>query len=108
MRGVTTWTEKERKNASYIGRNGAGKCMGVEVFHTTRHFISIQPINSKNCIASSCLIQIPLSHVNKICDMMQGNLLDTVLTNLKDQLPRLLGLDPDLDVLVANKLKESK
>ena len=107
MREITTWNEKERKNSSYMGRNGSGKCMGVEIAHTPRHYITIQPINSKDRIASCC-IQIPLTRVNKVCNMMQGNLLDLVLINLKDQLPRLLGLDPALDALVAEKLKETK
>jgi hypothetical protein len=101
-----TWTEKERKNSSYLGRSGSGKCMGVEVFHTPGQFITIQPINSKDCLAV-CVIQIPYSHVNEVCSKMQNDLLDMVLTNLKDQLPRLLGLDPALDALVVKKLKEA-
>jgi hypothetical protein len=101
------WTEKERKNASYMGRNGSGHCLGIEIFYTPGAFITLQPINSKDCLATCC-IQIPVTHVNQVCTEMQGSLLDLVLTRLKDQLPRLLGMNPELDSLITAKLKEKK
>jgi hypothetical protein len=102
---IVKWNEQERKNSSYMGRNGSGKCMGVEVFHTPGHFITLQPLNSKDTLGTCC-IQIPESHISEVCNLMEGSLLDLVLTNLKDQLPRLLGLDPTLDERVSDKLKE--
>ena len=100
------WTEKERGNACYVGRNGAGKCRGVEVYHTKGHFVSLQPITSKGNVSQNSIIQIPEQFINKVCSLMQEDLIDLILTNLKDQLPRLIGLDPTLDELVAAKLKK--
>ena len=98
------WDEKDRAGASYIGRNGVGKCLGLEFMPSVGHFVNLQPINSKGTIAN-CLIQIPTSQVGKVCLAMQADILDLVLTQLKDQLPRLMGLDPELDKLVSDKLK---
>ncbi|MCX5884320.1 MAG: hypothetical protein NT096_00145 [Proteobacteria bacterium] len=100
------WPEIERKNASYRGRNGIGKCYGIAVVRTSGYFTTLQPINSKGFISDSAILQIPEKYVNRVCGLIQKDLIDLILTNLKDQLPRLIGLDPVLDELVSIKLKE--
>jgi hypothetical protein len=105
---LVEWPEIERKNASYRGRNGAGKCYGIDITHTPGYFITLQPINSKGFVSDSTILQIPEKYVSKVCGLMQKDLIDLILTNLKDQLPRLIGLDPTLDELVSAKLKERK
>jgi hypothetical protein len=47
---------------TYFGRNGTGKCMGIEVIALGegRHKrLMISPINSKGVIASRCNIDLP-------------------------------------------------
>lgn len=98
------WAPEKRANSSYVGRNGLGQAHGLEVAKN-HNYVTIQPINSKGNLAT-CLIQFPTEFTGHVCAMLQVDLLNTVLTALKDQLPRLIGLDPELDKLVQNKLKE--
>ena len=47
---------------TYLGRNGTGKCRGIEVMEMGRGIhrrMMISPINSKGIIASRCNIDLP-------------------------------------------------
>ena len=105
MPDLTTikWGEKD---LSYVGRNGPGKCHGIEIITTSDH-ISLFPVNSRD-YSSNCMISVPKSHVGELCVALQIDLLDLVLEHLRDQLPRLLGLNTELDQYISKKFSERK
>lgn len=48
---------------TYLGRNGTGKCRGIEVMHMGHGIherLMISPINSKGIIAQRCNIDLPI------------------------------------------------
>lgn len=47
---------------TYLGRNGTGKCRGIEVMamgHGIHERLMISPINSKGVVAQRCNIDLP-------------------------------------------------
>jgi hypothetical protein len=47
---------------TYLGRNGTGKCTGIEVMSLGQGIherLMLSPINSKGCVAQRCNIDLP-------------------------------------------------
>lgn len=58
-------TFKNKRVVSYIGRNGFGKQIGLEVLgmsNTKEAKVSLSPVNSKGDIAN-CIIDIPVADI---------------------------------------------
>lgn len=48
---------------TYLGRNGTGKCTGIEVMalgQGVHRRLMLSPINSKGCVAQRCNIDLPV------------------------------------------------
>ena len=91
---------------TYLGRNGMGKCIGISVDKHTAPFpyYTLYPINSKESIAR-CYIEIPAAQAGQVAAAMNADLLGLVLDQIPDRLPCLLGLNPELDKMIAQRLK---
>lgn len=98
-----------RKNVEtkYMGRNGVGACKGLIVrkfkdMNNGQPYTYIVPINSKGNAATKCSIEIPEDSIPEVTKALQKSLLDLVLSNIdRDQLPKIMGLDPVLDKEIA-------
>ena len=102
-----TW---ENKSIVFQGRNGVGKCSGVQISESYNdNAIRIEPITSKGLIGN-CWIEIDKGHITEIVRHLIP--LDKILEAAGDRLPTLLGLDPCLDPcldsLIENQLKKEK
>lgn len=101
----------ENVEMRYLGRNGSGNCKGLIVQHfegsvIKKHpYVYLVPINSKGDPARCC-IEIPKESIPEVTKALQNNLLDLVLDNIDmNQLPKLMGLDPDLDKEISARFK---
>jgi hypothetical protein len=54
----------------YKGRNGVGRCIGVEVMASTPDLILITPISSKHT-SGACWLQVPVSSVKELIALLQ-------------------------------------
>lgn len=100
---VVMSTMETSKETSFLGRNGAYKCKGF-YFHNTSSSTDIQPITSKNSLGR-CRIEIPNEDLGEFCGHLQQDLVSLVLQNIPpDSLPVLLGLNDQLDALIAKEL----
>jgi len=109
-----------RRHASnnYHGRNGFGTAIGIDVWdlhgddpkaQLPDDQIFLQPITKKTRESTpSCTIQIPRESLRDVARAILGDdlLLDKVLNVVRDRLPTLLGLDPELDKIIEEKLRE--
>ena len=57
MTETIRWQPHER--LVFFGRNGTGRCTGIEIFHNDG-VVSLQPITSKNQVGR-CEITVPVS-----------------------------------------------
>ena len=96
-----------KRLTTFLGRNGTAKCSGVQVTPLLKDVI-LTPITSKD-LAGRCEIVIPTESIQEVCtELLSGgrDLFSLVLDNLpQTDLPLLLGLDKNLDQLIAKKLK---
>ena len=90
---------------SYKGRNGMGTCVGLDIA-LYEHHATVRPINSKGH-TGQCYIEIPNEDLANVCTALQINVLARVLDVLGDkQLPTLMGISPDLDKEIEQRLKK--
>jgi hypothetical protein len=88
---------------SFLGRNGDAICSGF-AFAKEKGIVEIAPLTSKNALGQ-CRIEIPDEDLGKFCRLLQRDLVSLVLQNIPpDYLPALLGLDDQLDALIAKEL----
>lgn len=91
---------------TYHGRNGFGRCTGVEIWHgdPTGKNVYLQPITSRGEATGACTIQIPTNQTLEVAFAL-SKVLDKVLDAIPDRLPILLGLNKELDKILEQKLK---
>ncbi len=95
------------KETTFMGRNGRGRCKGIQIWDSN-NTISLLPITSKG-VAANCDINIPAEDIHEFCSHLQADLVSLVLQNIPpDYLPALLGLNDQLDALVAKELGNDK
>ena len=74
MPNINFSDKQESCNLTYVGRNGTGKCAGLEILHLDYvGRIQLSPLNSKGNIAN-CSIDIPddPAVVKEICDHLSA------------------------------------
>lgn len=54
----------------YKGRNGDGKCRGLEIWNSTADLVVIEPINSKGNIAN-CVITFPKNKLEEVIEALK-------------------------------------
>lgn len=87
----------------FLGRNGTYNCTGFSFTEIT-DAVWVSPITSKDLIGR-CRIEIPKEDLGKFCSHLQHDLVSLVLQNIPpDSLPSLLGLNDQLDALIAKEL----
>jgi len=101
------WIKKIKfdHNEIYLGRNGVGKCCGVEIVQHSS-FTELWPINSKGD-AAQCRIEIPNESLDEVC-LTLSPVFSLVLDRLAKagQLPLLLGLgNKALNIELEKRLK---
>ncbi len=72
-----TWTVTD--NTWFVGRNGMGKCAGVELLpctHDVSKGVIISPLTSKGNVAN-CSIKIPFESLPQIIENLQTILAET-------------------------------
>jgi len=94
---------------TYLGRNGTGKCFGVNV-QTLTDKVMLSAVNSKGG-TGSCLIDVPKKHVRELCIALQVDVLKEAMSRLPiGMIPLFVGDDGDLKAisleLLANPKKE--
>lgn len=105
---IIKWKEKI---TSYLGRNGTAKCIGLTFIkysnvHDSGKVISVSPINSRNG-DGRCSIEIPKDHVIETALLLAKTAgLDLLELISDEQLPTLMGINDELDKIIADKLKE--
>jgi len=74
----------EGDETTYLGRNGRGRCIGIEVFKAIPAYeeVWISPINSKKSIAR-CEIIIPVKDIPEIIKALQEIQEDNDANNIK-------------------------
>ena len=96
-----------KKLTHFLGRSGMSKCSGFIFIKThsknSGYTRMIYPITSKG-LQGRAWLEIPEEDVGKFCACLQGDLLGLVLDNIPDLLPTLLGLHPELDREISNRL----
>lgn len=98
-------TMKISKDTTFLGWNGNFKCTGFN-FHNTGSTTDIYPITSKDSVGR-CRIEIPNGDLGEFCSHLQADMLSLVLQNIPpDSLPALLGLNDQLDALIAKELSK--
>ena len=94
---------KLTRNTGFLGRNGNFTCSGF-VFTHIQTEVWINPITSKG-YTGRCRIEIPKEDITEFCRHLQQDLVSLVLQNIPpDCLPVLLGLNDQLDALIAKEL----
>jgi hypothetical protein len=105
---IIKWKDKI---TSYLGRNGTAKCIGLSLIeydnvHDSGKVINITPINSRND-NGRCNIDIPKDHVIETALLLIKTAgLDLLELISDEQLPTLMGINDELDKIIADKLKE--
>jgi len=100
-----SWSDVMFSNeTSYKGRNGYGRCIGIQV-SIWKGVADLYPITSKRESTSSCNMEIPLQDLAEFS--MELGPLSLVLESpaLKDRLPLLIGLDDGLDRVLEKIIK---
>lgn len=67
--------ETDHNDAFFQGRNGTGKCRGVELRTNPQDLLIIMPIHSKGDLAN-CVITVPMTKIDDVI---------TALTKLRDE-----------------------
>lgn len=85
---------KFERHTHYKGRNGTGICTGISTwFHKEDKILEIIPMNTKG-YAAGCRINIPLE-----------SLVGLVPKELR---PLLIGLSPEIDCILDNKIRSKE
>jgi hypothetical protein len=54
----------------FLGRNGSGKCVGVNVLHTADNSIMLEPITSRGLIGR-CFIEVPDEAIDGLITLLE-------------------------------------
>ena len=99
---------KYNENVTFVGRNGQGKCSGLEILSSTsgdsnRPVKIVTPLTSKG-MPAHCLIEIPDDKIRELCVLLQSDVLSLVLDRLEQNVQlTLLGISPALDSLLQKR-----
>lgn len=106
---MSTEIKFKREGLLFLGRNGSGECTGLDIasryYNTFPNNLIVAPITSKGVVAK-CYIEIPEEQAGEVAAALQEDLLSLVLDHIPDQLPTLLGLNPELDRIISEKLQK--
>jgi hypothetical protein len=99
---------KYNENVTFVGRNGQGKCSGLEILSSTsgdsnKPVKIVTPLTSKG-MPAHCLIEIPDDKIGELCVALQADVLSLVLDRLEQcEQVKLLGISPALDSLLVKQ-----
>lgn len=61
----------ERRETIYNGRNGEGRCVGIDITRKGKDLVYIQPVTSRGKTSDACRITIPFEEIDNVIESLE-------------------------------------